>query len=662
MLPLDFGSSADDACDSKTDKTETFDSANAVPCYAKKLAASINETGWLSLEDLVPTSDNTVDQKSWVSMLLATNTSSTRNVSSHQVPRIVGSTKTSEAWRLLLAHTAGQQEFFNITAEPMVDNLTLYAVGDSMSYHIYSANSAKAPQKINIDLSSLEDIPVKTPVIIHAVDEDYHGEVIDLTRISAKDQLSLTQSASSLYMMSMPKVHVTAIDARRTTNEAVIYATEPPSSASTEGGLIVRLSKSASKTSVVLLDFSSVVVDPYLLVSGILEMSVVSVPADAPRQLTVLALPVSWSPSQVGWASFGDLLRSPDGLTGWGADYINWTNAEVLGHVTASREAQRLRLDVTEFLRKGRLPSFMVVQLSRRGESFAGPIEIANSRASKSWTPRLRLYKREAPEGYEPGALSFGTYLTPGRPLPLPTKDVEKNGVWNMDYFSAGEGASVTNKDDALLVKYPKDKVGGDNGVHFRANPFGLLPARSCVLSYSIYVPANHSFVKSGKMHGVCLGEKPTDCASGKSWSATKGSVRVVWESNGALRAYLYVPAENSAVGAENIGDNYAIVRKDAGITLFSQNDDLKLIRGGWNTVSLGVDLGSTAPIADGVVTLTVNGLTKTAKGMDLRPYPSVMIQSMRFTTFYGGSTNDFAPSKDQYLAFKDFRFSASGI
>lgn len=646
---------AEEACAS----IENVDSAETAACIADKLLTSLKKTGWISLGETIPVS---AEANSPINALLVSN-SDMKDTESNST-RIVGSTKSLEAARLLLTHAAGTQQSITFDETSLPEQFSVSIVGDSMAYYVYSINSGSTSQDLNLDFSEVQDVEPTAPAIISAIDEDYHGEVIFKGRIISS-KLSVLQSPSSVYVTTIPRVPVRMIEARKTTKEAVLYATEPEKEATTRGGLIVRLSRTPSSNSVVLLDFSSATYDPAFLVTGILEMSIVSVPMDAPRKLTVVALEDNWSTSNVGWNTFGDILQSPNNQTGWGADYVNWANAVVVGHLTAFKQGQRIGLDVTDFLRRGKTPSFLILQTSRPGEDFAGPIQIATSRAPKSKTPRLRLYHKQSTKTND-SSLATPTEVTtlaPGKPLPLPFEG-EKGSVWNIAYYFIGKNSAVEESNDGLMIKYPKGGYGGKDSVSFRANPYGLLPARSCVMSFSVYVPLNHSFVKGGKMHGVCIGEKPEDCATGKQWSPTKGSVRIVWGDGGKLGAYLYIPAKDPQSALDNLGEHAdeARVTAAAGIGLWRKSGDLKVNPGEWNSVSLSVDVGSPAPVADGIITMTINGETKTAKGLSLRPSSSVLLSSYKFSTFYGGSDENYAPSEDQYLTFKDFRFSASGV
>jgi hypothetical protein len=77
----------------------------------------------------------------------------------------------------------------------------------------------------------------------------------------------------------------------------------------------------------------------------------------------------------------------------------------------------------------------------------------------------------------------------------------------------------------------------------------------------------------------------------------------------------------------------------------------LAIVRGKWNAIAVSVDLDA------GTLAVTVNGKTLRIDGMAYRRSKSIGVNAVLFSTFFGGSTDEWAPRKTQTLSFRNFSF-----
>ncbi len=251
--------------------------------------------------------------------------------------------------------------------------------------------------------------------------------------------------------------------------------------------------------------------------------------------------------------------------------------------------------------------------------------------------------------GGDAGAI--GTLLT------IPSPSSKKVAPWYISSWSNPKAASSSS--EGLKASYKVGSVGSAGGTGFKANPSKSLPAESATVSYSVYFPNNFDFRKGGKAGcGLCLGTKVGECDTGGEHSKSGGSVRVVWKENGQGIAYIYLPTQVQLSSQGAAFKKVADSTDKMGIHIFGKSA-MKFKKGEWNAVSLSVKLNNPSA-SDGLLRITINGVTEEITDMVYRRESSVKINTMSFTTFFGGSTKDYAPLKPETATFKDFRFIAA--
>ena len=258
--------------------------------------------------------------------------------------------------------------------------------------------------------------------------------------------------------------------------------------------------------------------------------------------------------------------------------------------------------------------------------------------------------------------------LPPSEKLPLP-KSVENAPPWYID-TNILTRAPMTYTTTAIRVDYVPYKWGSGSGAEFRANPDQMLPSQSAVMNYSVYFPPDFPWMRGGKLPGVCIGNSSvaTECATGSNWGWSTGSVRLMWRNNGNVIAYVYFPLQiggigggyNAAIMAQGVG--YREVARGDGYTgddLFcSAKGGLKFQAGVWNNITLVVVMSSIGK-ADGVISLTVNGETRTVKDVFWSTEKDVTITKYLFATFFGGNDISWAIQNPTYALFNNFTFAA---
>jgi hypothetical protein len=115
-----------------------------------------------------------------------------------------------------------------------------------------------------------------------------------------------------------------------------------------------------------------------------------------------------------------------------------------------------------------------------------------------------------------------------------------------------------------------------------------------------------------------------------------------MWRTAGAGEAYVY-SATTSGYG-DSLGRGSWYWKAD----------------GAWHTVSERVHM-NTPGVADGTIDISIDGVPVSHDaGIEFRVSAAVHVDSLLFSTFYGGHDSSWAPTSDQHLDFAAFRIAAS--
>ncbi len=216
-------------------------------------------------------------------------------------------------------------------------------------------------------------------------------------------------------------------------------------------------------------------------------------------------------------------------------------------------------------------------------------------------------------------------------------------------------------KGPVLQVKYGKgtsspsasrDRGLAPGGTQFVPRITGTYS--EATLSYWLKIPANFDCVKGGKLPGIASN---IDLISGgETADGHNGfSVRLMWRENCTGEVYAYLPRDENKL----LTDKY----KDT----LTQNSTTKIIygwsigrgefsfpKGQWTRIDLTVHT-NTVGKADGSVQVALDGKQVfERKEIVYRTIDSLKIGALFFSTFFGGSDETYAASKDEYLYFGD--------
>lgn len=199
---------------------------------------------------------------------------------------------------------------------------------------------------------------------------------------------------------------------------------------------------------------------------------------------------------------------------------------------------------------------------------------------------------------------------------------------------------------NVLEIKYPKGKVGQEQdggGAQWRLR-FEKL--EKCTVEYSVMFPIGFDFVKGGKLPGLSGGTSP---GGGKKSDGSDGfSARIMWREGGAIFQYMYWMER---APDKKWGDD--LPWKDI------EGNSLYFIPGKWHTLKTEIIL-NTPGEKDGKITSWLDEKLALSQQGAFRAKEAIFgIDSLNFTTFFGGNTTEWAPTKDEKVYFSDFRISS---
>lgn len=170
--------------------------------------------------------------------------------------------------------------------------------------------------------------------------------------------------------------------------------------------------------------------------------------------------------------------------------------------------------------------------------------------------------------------------------------------------------------------------------------------------------------ILGGKLPGFAGGDKQGRGCGGGVDPNECFSYRVMWRTDGGGEAYIYAPEGEQG---ENFCEPPCMGSKVQPCTLCNYGAGVSLKRfsfffqkGTWTKLRLGMTLNTLTEDDgnnDGTLTLEVNG-TKLIEynQMKWRKFSGIYIEGIAISSWFGGGSSDWAPTKDQYLLFRNFR------
>jgi hypothetical protein len=204
-----------------------------------------------------------------------------------------------------------------------------------------------------------------------------------------------------------------------------------------------------------------------------------------------------------------------------------------------------------------------------------------------------------------------------------------------------GDGAYAGR---SLRVHYPQGGVGpGEGGAQWQL----VFPAGYAELycAYRLRFADGFDFVKGGKLPGLAGGaantggDKPT---GSDGWSA-----RNMWREDGAIVQYTYHVDQPTQYGEDMPWDI---------------GGQRHFVAGQWHRVEHRVVM-NTPGVHDGVIEGWLDGeRVFTREGLLFRDVDGFAVDLFYFSTFFGGSGDDWAPSKPEHVDFDEFIIAAVPI
>ncbi len=209
------------------------------------------------------------------------------------------------------------------------------------------------------------------------------------------------------------------------------------------------------------------------------------------------------------------------------------------------------------------------------------------------------------------------------------------------------------SKGNVLMVKYPKGKVKtNDSGMHTKVFWNNFESFEELYFSYNVYIPEDFEFRAGAKLPGLAYQTRDRNM-----------SLRLMWRYDGLLEFYNHFETRPSWDGwTASVNWSLLDPYDERG---GPQPDQVKLQKGAWNHIEVYHKL-NTPGQNDGIMRGWFNGelAIDITDNRDYRQLGEgdIKLNGIYLSTFFGGSSNDFKPTKDQYAYFDDFIVSKTRI
>lgn len=234
--------------------------------------------------------------------------------------------------------------------------------------------------------------------------------------------------------------------------------------------------------------------------------------------------------------------------------------------------------------------------------------------------------------------------------------DALERGFGQKLIFARGfpERAAVVNhpgnEPPYIRVIYPAGCVGQKvSGAAFALRlppPVQSIVHYDLTLSYAFRMADDFDFKLGGKLPGLAGGMRP----SGGNSRSDGFTARMMWRENGALMQYIYYPGQRHKFGKD--------------IAYLDKGKSCYVVPGRWHKVKHRVRLNKPGRPNGRLQAWLDNVLVADESAIAWRDvgHSFTGIDKMHFSTFFGGSSQDWAPQKDQYIDFKDIKVERSSM
>ena len=196
--------------------------------------------------------------------------------------------------------------------------------------------------------------------------------------------------------------------------------------------------------------------------------------------------------------------------------------------------------------------------------------------------------------------------------------------------------------DRALAVLYPQGEYGTSRtGAQWKV-PLGGSHERVS-LSYRIRFTDGFDFVKGGKLPGLIGG---TGNTGGSVPDGTDGwSARMMWRTEGAIVQYVYHPDQPGGYGED--------------LPWSIDDAPIRFEPGRWYTLHHEITM-NTPGEHDGIIRTWLDGVPAlTVTDLRFRDVDELAIDTLYFSTFFGGGSASWATTRDEVVWFDDFEVRA---
>ncbi|MBI1862161.1 MAG: hypothetical protein HYR96_14700 [Deltaproteobacteria bacterium] len=196
-----------------------------------------------------------------------------------------------------------------------------------------------------------------------------------------------------------------------------------------------------------------------------------------------------------------------------------------------------------------------------------------------------------------------------------------------------------------LKVKYPKGEIdshpSGASWITYLGGKF-----ESMTVSYYVKFEKDFTFVKGGKLPGLIGGARHgvphSTLTGGFKPDGTDGwSARVMWRKDGRVVQYIYHPDQPDKWGEDF---PWMIDGKPA-----------QFLLGRWHHLKTEIRM-NTPTQNNGIIRSWFDGQEALeVTNLRFRDIPTIAIDALYFSTFFGGDEPDWAPPRDVHAFFDDF-------
>jgi hypothetical protein len=227
------------------------------------------------------------------------------------------------------------------------------------------------------------------------------------------------------------------------------------------------------------------------------------------------------------------------------------------------------------------------------------------------------------------------------------------NKDWNIIEDNVGRRYIQVVNGNTLKVTYPVGSYIPSSpfrgGFQFYAQP-KVFPSQHVSFSYQVLFPLGFNWVKGGKLPGLWIGNRG---ANGGNHMQDGSSFRLMWRTEGAAEAYLYLPHQPNQSFYEQKG----YVNNDQyGESLWRGQFNFQT--GVWNNVTLYIGV-NTPNTANGLIRLTINNTTQEMNNIVwINSNKQQKVNGIMMHTFFGGNDVSWATPIEQNIYFRGFTVS----